>query len=591
MVRIESSRRVVIEGCAFSRGAHDTLLIWPDLTNSEFVLRGNVLHPNTGRSTLIDAADRVLFEDNIIVRSDDGGRSGSSRFAFDTSNSIFRHNRIYDNWGSNLMIAGAFRDTLDFRSARFYGNVFDNNTAMAADLYAESPLIEDCVFANNVFSANDFLSEGRQFRVRGGEASDVIFTHNLISGSIFYRDEVLSPDEARATAPGVFVRNLSVAPEFRDASNRDFRPAAGGSLVDAGRTLTRALSSGSGRLLRVEDSRWFYDGFGIAGERGDEIAVGPDQQRARIVAIDHDASMLRLDRPLRWRQGDVVSLPFSGSAPEIGAYELGERGRAAVQVLAEPQRVAPGEPVRLRAVLHGGLEPAEIRWLLGDGEIAEGTEVTKRYDEPYDYPVRVAVTDADGFRHWGAAYVLVEEERPADAPLMRSTFGESDEDAWWRWMCYRPMPQAHEFLPGGPTGDGILHVFAREDGYQLGAQTQPQGWDLDRYPHVMIRYRIAPGTPLMVSVFGWATSSASRGIRVAQTQAGGLAAEEVALAEPLRDDGEWHELRFNAAELLREACGDDLKIAKLLSIRATDTALVRPGHEYFLDEVMIGPAP
>jgi hypothetical protein len=301
--------------------------------------------------------------------------------------------------------------------------------------------------------------------------------------------------------------------------------------------------------------------------------------------------VLHLDRELRWEDGAQVSLPFSGEAPEIGAYEIGDEGRPMVQVLAEPARVSPGEPVTLRAIMHGGLEPAEIRWLLGDGEVAEGAEVTHTYAEEYDYPVRVAVTDADGIRRWGASFVLVERERPADAPLMHSTFGESDQDAWWRWMCYRPMPQAHEFLSEGPTDGGMLRVFAEEDGYYLGAQTQPQHWDLDRYPHVMVRYRIAPGTPLVLSVFGWATSEGSRGVRVAQTPSGGLPADEMALDEPLIDDGEWHELRFDAAELLRAAHGDDLAMGQLMHIRATGRNLVTAGHEYFLDEVIVGPAP
>jgi len=246
--------------------------------------------------------------------------------------------------------------------------------------------------------------------------------------------------------------------------------------------------------------------------------------------------------------------------------------------------------VRLRAVMHGGLEARQIRWLFGDGEIGGGAAVTHTYAEPYDYPVRARVTDEEGGTHWGASFVLVKQERAADAPLLRSTFGASDEDAWWQWMTYRPLPSAWEYVDG-PTDGGALHVFAREDGYPLGAQTQPKGWDLDHYPEVMVRYRIAPGTPLVVSLFGWATADGSRGVRVVQTTNGRISADEIALEEPLMDDGEWHELHFNAAELLRAAYGADLKMAKLMNIRATDKDLVTPEHEYWLDEVIIGPVP
>ncbi|MGI5820024.1 MAG: right-handed parallel beta-helix repeat-containing protein, partial [Armatimonadota bacterium] len=294
MARIEDSRRVVIEGCSFSRGAHDVLLIWPDRTNSEFVLRGNVFHPNTGRSTLIDAVDRVLFEDNIIVRSEDGGRSGSSRFAFDTSNSIFRHNRIYDNWGSNLMLAGGGRETLDFKRIRFYANVFDDNTAMATELRADTELIQGCIFANNVFSRNDRLGEGRQLRVAGGNSSDVLFTSNLFDGTVQFADRVLSIPEAEALPEGLFSGNILAEPAYQNPDAYDHRPAPESPLIDGGRTFTHAVGAGEGSELAVDDSRWFYDGFGIEGERGDEIVVGPERRRARILRIDHEAGVLHL---------------------------------------------------------------------------------------------------------------------------------------------------------------------------------------------------------------------------------------------------------------------------------------------------------
>ncbi|MGM0493607.1 MAG: PKD domain-containing protein [Armatimonadota bacterium] len=590
MARIEDSRRVVIEGCSFSRGGHDVLLIWPDRTNSEFVLRGNVLHPNTGRSMLVDAVDRVLFEDNIIVRSDDGGRSGSSRFAFDTSNSIFRHNRIYANWGSNLMIAGRFRDTLDFSNLRFYANVFDHNTAVATDLNGDAETMDNAIFANNAFSRNDRFGDDRQVGVRSGDSDDVMFVSNLIAGNVQYEGELFKLGEAEALPQGIFRDNIGAEPQYRDAEAYDHRPAAGSPMIDGGRTFTHAVGAGSGRLLRVDDARWFYDGFGIEGERGDVICVGSERLLARVVEADHERSMLRLDRELQWEDGAHVSLPFSGDAPEIGRYEIGDEGRPTVQVLAEPAEAAPGEPVQLRAVIHGGLEPTNFRWLLGDGEIADGAEVAHTYAEAYDYPVRVVVTDADGVRHWGTSFVLVEEERPADAPLLHSTFGESDDEAWWQWMTYRPLPSASEYVDG-PTDGGALRVFARDEDYPLGAQTQPKGWDLDEYPHVMVRYRIAPGTPLVVSLFTWATADGSRGIRVAQTETGTYSAEDIVLDEPLIDDGEWHELRFDAAELLRAAFGEDLQMAKLMNFRATDKDLVTTEHEYSLDEVIIGPAP
>jgi hypothetical protein len=54
---------------------------------------------------------------------------------------------------------------------------------------------------------------------------------------------------------------------------------------------------------------------------GDEIRIAGSP--ARIVALDRSASLLTLDRPLRWQQGDPVSYVFQGAGPDVGAFETG----------------------------------------------------------------------------------------------------------------------------------------------------------------------------------------------------------------------------------------------------------------------------
>ena len=131
MARIENCERVLIEGCSFTRGGHDVLLLLPDRTNRNFVLRGNVFHPTTCRGPLVDSVDRILFEDNVITRIFDGGRCASSNTQFFASDSIFRFNRLYSNWGSYLLSVSTYRDTLDFHGVRIYHNVFEGNSAVA----------------------------------------------------------------------------------------------------------------------------------------------------------------------------------------------------------------------------------------------------------------------------------------------------------------------------------------------------------------------------------------------------------------------------------------------------------------------------
>ena len=54
--------------------------------------------------------------------------------------------------------------------------------------------------------------------------------------------------------------------------------------------------------LPVEDARPFYDGFGIPGEQGDLIFIGPRKRCARREG-GPDANTLLLDREVSWEEG------------------------------------------------------------------------------------------------------------------------------------------------------------------------------------------------------------------------------------------------------------------------------------------------
>ena len=68
---------------------------------------------------------------------------------------------------------------------------------------------------------------------------------------------------------------------------------------------------------------WFYDGYTIPGELGDEIQLLGTTDIARVVSINYKANTLVLDRALSWRAGQGVSLKFAGLAPDYGADEAG----------------------------------------------------------------------------------------------------------------------------------------------------------------------------------------------------------------------------------------------------------------------------
>ena len=89
--------------------------------------------------------------------------------------------------------------------------------------------------------------------------------------------------------------------------------------IDAGRFLTNTASSGSGTVITVDDAGYFFDGFDIVD--GDSIQLEGQTQTARITNVNYATNTLTLATSLTWTSGQGVSLPYEGSAPDIGAYE------------------------------------------------------------------------------------------------------------------------------------------------------------------------------------------------------------------------------------------------------------------------------
>ncbi|MBN1672466.1 MAG: right-handed parallel beta-helix repeat-containing protein [Kiritimatiellae bacterium] len=129
---------------------------------------------------------------------------------------------------------------------------------------------------------------------------------------------------AYRAASGLDLHSRVGAVAFVDAKGGNFRPAPGSVAIDAGQPLTRTTAAGSGPDVPVEDVSCFSAGFRTGkGEPvipGDEIVVAG--AAARIVAIDREQAVLKIDRNLTWRQGDPVAYVYVGAGPDAGAFEV-----------------------------------------------------------------------------------------------------------------------------------------------------------------------------------------------------------------------------------------------------------------------------
>ncbi len=133
-----------------------------------------------------------------------------------------------------------------------------------------------------------------------------------------------SPQQMEKTYPNTFAGNLQQDPQFMDAEAGDFRLKDGSPLIGAAAFLTVTVgAAGNSRQMTVKDAGFFFDGFGIEGQRGDLVQLEGQSQTARVVAIDYQTRTLSLNRPLSWRDEQGVSLAFVGKRPDVGAYEHG----------------------------------------------------------------------------------------------------------------------------------------------------------------------------------------------------------------------------------------------------------------------------
>ena len=123
-------------------------------------------------------------------------------------------------------------------------------------------------------------------------------------------------------------------PRFRDAlpekttdpfdmSYPDFTLQPVSSCIDSGAFLTKTKGSGKGTVIQVEDAHYFMDGWGMEemGVFGDVIQLEGQTQRAGITDVDYRNNIITVDQSLTWDDNQGIGLAYSGSSPDIGAFE------------------------------------------------------------------------------------------------------------------------------------------------------------------------------------------------------------------------------------------------------------------------------
>jgi hypothetical protein len=200
--------------------------------------------------------------------------------------------------------------------------------------------------AHNTLYRNAHAQSGKANLVIGSDStnSDVFVKNNIVSESaasldLQIRQTTFTSDyndvfNTRALAvywlssnvtwpsylssSGQDAHSITADPAFVDGPAGNFQLTAGSPCVNGGDFLARTTSAGSGTSIVVDNAQYFTDGMGLV--TGDEIVVGSNSV-AKITAINRGTKTLTVDRSLTWNAGDAVGYPYTGSKPDIGAFE------------------------------------------------------------------------------------------------------------------------------------------------------------------------------------------------------------------------------------------------------------------------------
>lgn len=497
MIQADHCDRLVFEGNTLGHAGHSPAHL---RECGHLVVRRNLFCAKWGRGFETFNATPMLFEENIVTEEVDSGGSADSRGKVLATDGIFRRNLIVRNYdtalASNSYIYRPNWPAWVLRNSRLYNNTLYRNHTSAWSIAARAEdltTVSGNIWKNNVFCDNDPLGDFRALRL-GHMGQGNRFEHNIFFGDRpgqkviekwisgrGYRRFTLS--EAEHQLGGLFCDNIDADPQFVAANADDYRLSFGSPCIDAGAMLTTTTRDGHGRKLPVNDARWFYDGFGIAGQQGDLVFVGMDRRPARVTKTDTEGNILHLDREVRWQVGEPVSLPYVGRAPDLGAME----------------HAAEDRPWFYRVTV-----PPGIRW-----------------QRPADPDTPLVATDFEDvtLEQWGYVWNL---DRKRDTGYAR----------------------VRDTAAGGAYS---LRLQATGNRSILGGDVKPPVWNLDRYPIVRFAYRIPQGVPVGVWLDAFDTEERGSGRVCVGGTSGRSSGDSRDLGKcRLVDDGQWHTLEFDA---------------------------------------------
>jgi parallel beta-helix repeat protein len=343
---LDGGHHNLIDGNDISDIGHNPIATRGDHTDTyNNIIQNNIVHDSarSGLNANFNTHHEV-WKNNLSYRNIVGIQN-------DSNNNIIRNNVFFQN-GAGIALYST--DNRLVQGNKVFGNtLFNNNTNPDKD-YAHEILIAEYMRGGGC-NRNDFKNN----IIYGTLKSYLVwFDGKLLKGNNFSHNNFYAekPVGIRVTPLGVksiswwqemyalnFLGNIISDPLFVNSEETNFSLNATSSCIDAGAFLTKVVGSGRGNTIKVVDAGYFFDGFGITD--GDLIQIEGSVEKLRILKIDYEKQTIEIERDISWKDADGVSLPYSGSAPDIGAFEY--------------EQIIPPQSIKLQCVgSSAGVRPA-----------------------------------------------------------------------------------------------------------------------------------------------------------------------------------------------------------------------------------------
>jgi len=319
-------------------------------SSREIIIRDNIICYNAENGVDLKGTAEAVIERNIFYGNtgDDGaGGGGWSSGAgglmhgscSGSRDVILRNNIFYDNKGAILVEIGykVYNNIVIANNRDYTGPSSDYDgdwKFVFSGLQLAHRALSKTAIKNNIIGNHNY---GEICMRRSEEPDSMDINNNLyLPGADFVDIDntklgyfenwkacienmsmIVGDDEDSIEANPLFVN----VPDYPVGSPDlfDFHLQSGSPCINAGTFLTKTISSGSGSKISVEDAGYFCHGYNIAD--GDLIQLEGQAQTARITDVDYGNNVITIDTVLIWQSGQGVSLPYSGSKPDIGAME------------------------------------------------------------------------------------------------------------------------------------------------------------------------------------------------------------------------------------------------------------------------------